>query len=181
MTATPPRQDEWLNGWWLNCSDGLNGVEANIDLAENSQGTAPVHLRSARSADFRKNDIPKLTKAVDAAPYLGQKLRMTGWVKTNAEISTHLWIRVDPDFDQALAERFDNMANRPIPGQTDWSKYDLVVDVPVDSTKIVYGIFIFGPGEVWLGDVSFETADKSEPCTGSPPEAHSYFESKSKN
>ena len=96
MTAALPRQEEWLNGWWLNCSDGLEGVEAHIDSAENFQGTDSVHLRSARSADFRKNDIPKLTKAIDAAPYLGQKLRMTGWVKTNAELSTHLWIRVDP-------------------------------------------------------------------------------------
>ena len=161
-------QRGWPNGWWLNCTDGLNGVEATVDNQETHEGNATTHLVSSREADFSKNDVPKLTKVMDASNYRGSRLRMNGWIKTKAEVSAHFWIRVDGDWQDYTSELFDNMHNRPIAGTTDWTNYSLVVEVPETSTQIVYGLFLYGPGELWLGGVSFEAVDKSVSITGTP-------------
>jgi hypothetical protein len=36
---------------------------------------------------------------------------------------------------------FDNMHDRPITGSSDWKKYDVVLDVPQDSTGISFGYY----------------------------------------
>jgi hypothetical protein len=51
---------------------------------------------------------------------------------------------------------FDNMRNRPIAGTNDWQKYEIVLDVPDNSTGVFYGVLIHGNGQAWLGDFSFE-------------------------
>jgi len=58
------------------------------------------------------------------------------------------------------------MYDRPITGETDWTSYCLVVDVPQTSKIIVYGIFLHGIGELWLGDVQLEKVGFETSLTG---------------
>jgi hypothetical protein len=66
-----------------------------------------------------------------------------------------MWMRIDgPTSGEMLG--FDNMKNRPIEGTNDWQKYEIVLDVPDNSTGVFYGVLIHGNGQAWLGDFSFE-------------------------
>jgi len=102
--------------------------------------------------------------------YLGKRLKMTGLVKTKdiAEWAG-LWLRVDSK-DKNISLSFDNMkdgkTDRSIKGTNDWSKYEIVLDVPAEATKLVYGLIISGTGQLWFDEVNFELVDKSIPTTG---------------
>ena len=55
--------------------------------------------------------------------YLGEKIRLTAYVKTeNVKYWVGLWMRVDAGMD---AISFDNMGDRPITGSSDWKNYEI--------------------------------------------------------
>lgn len=65
--------------------------------------------------------------------------------------------------------------SRQIKGTTDWTRYEIVLDVAQEATALSFGILTVG-GTVWLDDVAFEVVDASVPTTdmiggaaGSPP------------
>lgn len=47
-----------------------------------------------------------------------------------------MWMRVDNKFDDVL--QFDNMNNRPITGTTNWNRYEIILDVPLQSAAGLY-------------------------------------------
>ena len=52
---------------------------------------------------------------------------------------------------------FDNMNDRPILGTTKWTKYEIEMDVPVDSIYITFGYLLKGGGIAWADDFTIET------------------------
>lgn len=99
-------------------------------------------------------------------PYLGKRVRMSGYVKSKDVISwAGLWFRVDQaNSNESLA--FDNMSDRPIKGTTDWTKYEIVLDVPSNASKLAYGALLSGTGQIWFDSIAFEIVDASVPLTG---------------
>ena len=85
--------------------------------------------------------------------YLNTRLRMSGWVRSrDVEQWAGLWMRVDgPESNRSLS--FDNMSDRPITKDTDWTEYSIVLDVPGDATNIAFGVLLTGTGTVWLDDL----------------------------
>ena len=79
-----------------------------------------------------------------------------------------MWLRVDRKTSKGnvLTGFFDNMDDRPIRGMTDWTKYELVVQLPKNSTDIAFGLMLLGKGQVWLDDVNFEEVGPEVPLTG---------------
>ena len=63
----------------------------------------------------------------------------------------------------------DNMEDRPIMGERDWQRYDIVLDVPADSTTILIDLEVGGKvgskGRVWFDDIQFEVVNKNVPVT----------------
>jgi hypothetical protein len=97
--------------------------------------------------------------------YLGKRVKMSGFIKAENIVGwAGMWMRVDgPDPEKSL--QFDNMHNRPLKGTKDWTKYEIVLDVPENSTGIAYGVLINGSGQVWLGSFSFEVVGDDVPST----------------
>jgi hypothetical protein len=78
-----------------------------------------------------------------------------------------LWLRVDgPDM---LVQGFDNMWDRPVKAAADWTKCELVLDVPEDALGIVVGFMVIGKGQAWADDLRLETVDRDVPVTKEPP------------
>ena len=73
-----------------------------------------------------------------------------------------MWCRADGDPKKHEMLDFDNMANRPIRGTTDWKKYDITIDVPKRATSIAYGVQLAGTGAAYFRDVKFEVVGESE-------------------
>ena len=95
--------------------------------------------------------------------YRGQRLRMSGYVRTeNVEGRAGLVMRVDP---AGSGLKMDDMRNRPIQGTTPWTRYEIVLDVPENSTGISCGILMEGAGQAWVDGVQFEIVDTTVPVT----------------
>jgi len=57
------------------------------------------------------------------------------------------------------------MDKRPIKGTADWQKYDLVLDVPVETYQIVFGVNLRGHGQIWIDDIKLENVGLDVPTT----------------
>ena len=100
-----------------------------------------------------------------AKKYAGKRVRMSALVKSNnVDDWAGIWFRVD-QFKSKEPLAFDNMQNRPIKGTSNWSKYEIVLDVPVSSSQLAYGALLRGTGQIWFTQITFEIVELSVPCT----------------
>ena len=58
------------------------------------------------------------------------------------------------------------MSDRPVTGTTDWKKYEIVLDVPVNASKLAYGAVLAGTGQIWFDNINFEMVDSTIATTG---------------
>jgi hypothetical protein len=134
-------------------------------------GTSPATQRGGKVAFIKslnpkvENHFGTIMQSFSAAYYLGKKLKLTVYIKTkDATGWVGLWMRVDGRKTHALS--FDNMRDRKIKGTTEWTKYEIVLDVPEKSTTISYGVLLSLGGEVWLDDLTLEEVSKATTSTG---------------
>jgi len=162
-TPTTSKDKDPVPGWFAETREG--DFEIGLDTTEKHGGTSSAHMKSVVASP---REFGNLTNWFMAREYIGKRLRMTAWVKTKLTSGTaQLWLRIDGDWESGAQHGcFDNMNDRPIKGVTDWTKYNLVVDVPKNSTDIVFGFMLIGTGEAWLDDVNFEAVGKDVPLTG---------------
>ena len=98
-----------------------------------------------------------------AKNYLGTRIKMTGYIKAeNVAGWAGMWLRIDSR-TQGESLGFDNMQDRPIIGNSDWTKCEIVMDVPVESITLNFGALISGTGKIWFDNVSFEILDNASP------------------
>jgi len=148
-------------GWHMSGSN-----PEGYDFALESQDGRPkpsgslTHNETARPGEFGT-----LMQSFFPEEYLGKRVRMTAWVKSeNVEDWAALWVRVDSRDRRSTA--FDNMRDRAIRGDTNWTNYEIVVDVSEDSLSLNYGVMASGKGKVWFDEFTFEIVDESVALTG---------------
>ena len=107
-------------------------------------------------------------QSISATDYVGKRVRLRAWVKSQ-DVSdwAGVWMRVDKG---QTAVAFDNMQNRGIKGTQAWRMYDVVLEVPQDSTGISFGVLLSGTGAVWINDLSFENVGNDVPVTATSPQ-----------
>ncbi len=82
--------------------------------------------------------------------YPGKKITLTGYIKTDNVTDGYagLWMRIDPSI------AFDNMNKNGVKGTTDWTKYEITLDMNPEKTKqIVVGGLLVGKGKMWLDNI----------------------------
>ena len=95
--------------------------------------------------------------------FAGKRVRFSGYVKSDSIGGwAGLWMRIDAG---SLVAGFDNMQGRPVQGTTDWTRYSIVLDIPVGSTGVNFGILLNGSGAVWLSNCAFEVVGSDTPVT----------------
>jgi len=152
-------------GWLLGTGGDMKGADVALDRQVRHAGAAS--LRVTITPEYA-GDPTGVYQTVEATDYLGMRVRLTGWVKTeDLQGQACLWMRVSGQ-DQRLMS-LDNMSDRPITGTTDWTQYSLVLDVPVDAGLVAFGLVLTeGGGRVWLDDLALEPVDPETPLTGRP-------------
>jgi hypothetical protein len=136
---------------WIKTGSDPKAYEVGVD--KKVIGNNSTYISSVTED---ANGFGTLMQTIPAKKYLGKRLKMSGFVKTeNVSGWSGLWMRIDGNNKNTLG--FDNMENRSITGTTAWKKYDIVLDVPKDSKYIAFGILLGGKGKAWLDDISFET------------------------
>src|SRR6478752_944624 len=153
-------------GWFKAGSEPKSyemGIESGAGL--DGKNAATIKSKSSKIKGFG-------TLMQDCLPdnYLGKRVRMTGLVKSaNVEDWAGLWFRVD-EKDSKKSISFDNMhdgkKDRSITGTTEWTKYEIVLDVPLNASNLAYGALLVGKGQIWFDNIKFEVVDNSVPTTG---------------
>lgn len=149
-----------LQQWFESGSrpqDYAMGADRSVTRNGNASGTIQAQVDAIEG-------FGTLMQIFDASVYRGQRLRLRGYVKAEAvEDWAGLWMRVDDASGRVLS--FDNMQKRPIKGSTEWQPYDVILDVPVASKRIAFGLLLSGTGQVWMDDLQFEIVDTEIPTT----------------
>lgn len=147
------------DGWQLAGSHPKHYEVEVVPEANTGDGSARLEAQKGAKG------FGTLMQISGAAPYLGKRVRMTGYVKAESvEEWAGLWLRIDGQNKPALM--FDNMSDRPITGDSSWNRYEIVLDVPKNSSNLAYGILLMGEGTVWLDDLSFDIVPDDTPLTG---------------
>ena len=132
-----------------------------------------ISTAKTKSAAYLKSSVDQpggfgtLMQTFSAADRRGQRLRLSGTIKpSGVENWAGLWMRIDGADKKTLG--FDNMQDRPISGSTEWTRYNVVLDVPEQSEAIAFGVlFWVGAGEVHMDDLRFEEVGKDTALTRS--------------
>jgi len=165
------------SGWFLAGSKPQE-YDCNIDSANPYNGLPSVYLRSKEGVTT--TGFGTMMQSFGATQYLGKRLRLSGYLKSDSVTSWGgLWMRID-DANQTSggypkSVGFDNMhdglKDRSIKGTTGWQNYSVVLDVPEGATSISIGFLLAGPGTLWLSNVKVEVVGNDVPVTGRPPNA----------
>jgi hypothetical protein len=93
-----------------------------------------------------------VAKTVIDEQYSGQKIKLTGYLKTeDVRGWAGLWFRID-GADSVLA--FDNMVKTAARGTTDWTEYTIELNYDCRNAQhIVAGAQIFGTGRAWVDNM----------------------------
>ncbi len=89
--------------------------------------------------------------------YSGKRITLTGYIKTENVTDGYagLWMRIDPSI------AFDNMNENGVKGTTDWTKYEITLEMNPEKTKqIVIGGLLVGKGKMWLDNFTVSIGGK---------------------
>jgi hypothetical protein len=108
-----------------------------------------------------------LVQGFRADAYRGKRVRLSGYVMTrDVADAAGLWMDVQGG---GGSTGFDNMQNRPIRGTSDWTRYDVVLDVPANSAGIGFGFLLQGRGRAWVDDLRLDVVGTDVPSTNMVP------------
>lgn len=154
---------DFPNGW-LKGGDMVDKYEMGIDVGSGRNGKNAATIKSIDNniqgfGTLMQNSLPN-----DLA---GHRVKMTGYIKSkDVKGWAGLWLRVDNIAPKEIQTvEFDNMEGRPISGTNDWKKYEIVLDIPVETSHIAFGALLSGTGQIWFQDLKFEVVEKSVAST----------------
>ena len=148
---------------WSKAGSEPNSYDMGIEKGAGMNGKNAATVKSIANNIV---GFGTLMQYSSAEKFLGKRIRLSGYVKTKDVVKKScFWLRVERTNSQ-ISLAFDNMQDRPIVGTTDWKKYEIVLDVPSNATKISYGGLLKGTGQIWFYNLAFEIVDNSIPTTG---------------
>lgn len=148
-------QSQNPSGWFLSGS-APDQYRASVDTITAQHGKKSVIIESSVN---EPEGFSTLMQSCLRKDFNGKRIRMTGYIKTKDAKSASMWIRVD-DLGNKVTADFDNMMDRPLTGTNDWTKCEIVFEVPT-KWSLSYGFILAGSGKIWVDNVSFEIVDDS--------------------
>ena len=151
---------------WIKSGSQQKSYEMGIDIGKGKNGK---NAATIKSIDAKIDGFGSLVQESKPGKYLGKRVKMTCHVKTeNVTAWAGLWFRVE-QCGSEQAPAFDNMRDRPIKGTTDWTKYEIVLDVSQNAIQLTYGVMLNGTGQIWFDNMTFEVVDNTVKLTGIQP------------
>ena len=146
--------------WFLS---GMNrtqfGVKLDREVSHGGSASARIECFAKRCETFGT-----LMQTIKADAYVGQRIRLSAWVKAVDAGQPRIWMRVDGDEGDTLA--IDNMDGRAKSGSFDWRQMQIVLNVGKNAALINYGVILESRGMAWIDDVTIEAVDRTVKTTG---------------
>lgn len=100
--------------------------------------------------------------------FMGHRVKMTAYLKTASLTDTAgVWFKIVNAPAQTL-----EIDERQITKTLDWTKFEIILDVPKGATNLNYGAYLSGLGQLWISEISFEIVDKTIKSTTQKSEAY---------
>jgi hypothetical protein len=157
MSCSTALLAQWPNGsfesWGdTRCPDewSCNGSEYTFEKleAEAHDGLLAVQIKSKSSA--KATDKATISNFI-IPEYEGRKLILTGYLRAeNIVGSAGLSLRLDKE-RKTLA--IEEMAEYPLEGTTDWSRFSIELNYIDDIDNLVFGAYLKGQGILWVDDL----------------------------
>ncbi|HNN93740.1 MAG TPA: hypothetical protein PKI03_15770 [Pseudomonadota bacterium] len=145
---------------WYDAGNDPGSYAMILDRSVSYKGKGAGCIRSVN----KPRGFGTLMQDFRAEIYRGKRVRMSAYAKVSeVQKWAGLWMRVDVGNKSVC---FDNMRTRPLKGSQPWKRYEIVLDVPLDATKIAFGVLLDGEGAVWVDEFQFEVVGKEIPVTG---------------
>jgi hypothetical protein len=159
--SSPIDKNDNLPQGWFKSGTQPEDYSIGIDKSVSEEGEASAYIKSKELKPAGSCD---LTQEIKAENYRGERVRLSGYAKAKFVSSwAGLFMIVEDVSGRPIA--FDNMQNRPLLGSSDWVKYEIVLDVPQNSDKILFGASLHGKGEIWIDDLKLLVVNKNVPVT----------------
>src|SRR5436305_5081167 len=149
---------------WQAVTDGTGEYSVAADVARRDGGQGYAGAMIKANVESPRGSA-MLAQSVRADAYRGKRVRLTGYLKTIGvnEGTAVLFMRVD---GEGVVQSSDFMQNRPLMLTTDWSRAEIVLDVPRNAIGVTYGFMLGGSGQTWLDDVAIDVVSDDVPVTG---------------
>lgn len=146
---------------WFKYGSMPNDYTIGIDKGGGVNGT---NAGTVISVNNKAKGFGALTQNFNAEKYLGKRIRITCYMRSKDLKHRSLFFSGAYGSTQKSFV-YGNNHKSPLKGTKDWTKYEVVMDVPADATFITIGAELWGAGEIWLDNVSIEIVDNSVPAT----------------
>jgi hypothetical protein len=144
-STAPGRRNNDPEGWFSHQHAGEVSYKFALDSADPHGGA-----RSLRIDNVGPEPYGAMAQRIDAQPYRGKTLRLSGWLRTRDSANASLTIIVLAN-GVPLANNF--MADAPVKGTTAWKRYTITLPVAANAEFIEVGAMMQGKGSLWLDDV----------------------------
>jgi len=146
---------------WIVAGTAPADYEFGVDATQASDGQKSAYILAKPSSS---SGFGTLMQTVTADNYRGGRWKLSARMRTRDARKAQMWMRVDgPD---RRTNAFDNMDDRAASGDTEWTRYEIVLDVAPDSIAVAFGFFLVGGGEAWADDFKLERVSSTTPLTG---------------
>ncbi len=142
-------------GWSMAPKMLADGYRTEVVAGGAKEGRQAFHL--FHSTGTSNEGWATAMQSVDPTPYLGKKLRVTGWIKTDGkpESESSFWVRVDRSSGRGF---FDNAKNRAVKS-TEWTPLVIEGKVDSDATSLNFGCALWGTGHAWFDGLVLEVIE----------------------
>jgi RNA polymerase sigma factor (sigma-70 family) len=151
----PITDDQTWHAW----SFSIPHYKVALDPATLRDGHSTILLSSTAAtsgewATWNKNDR-------HPEQFLGKRVRMTAWIKSEnaASQSSGLYYRLIGPGARDLVPAVKTVIRR---GANDWTKYELIADVPLETECICSGVRLYGRGKLWVDDFQYDVIGPAE-------------------
>jgi hypothetical protein len=141
-----------LEGWFVS-GEAHRAYTATVDSAVPHAGHASIVFHATGETAAR---YATYMTEFDAAAFRGRRVRASVWVRTDGVTSRgDFWVRAQPQGAAVDAPGLAHGSQRLLP-TADFTRYEVVVDVPPGTGRLELGLGIAGPGELWMDGVRVE-------------------------
>ncbi len=155
--APPPRvhaspAPSPLDGWSIE-GHARNAYAAEVDGDVVREGHPTIRFHPTQETG---GAYATFMTTLDARPFRGRQAHAVVYVRTQGVTARgDAWLRVQgadsPSDGPGLATSITRLASN-----SEFTRYELVVDVPVDAASVQLGLGLGGPGMLWMDGVTVE-------------------------
>lgn len=154
-------EDSTLKNWTLSGT----GFRAEVDQNTAAHGRQSLRLYYAADQVYYGLDPLRVASSqLPTAPFRGKRIRVSAALKTRDAGPALLWARADAGKDNPTA--FTRLPWQEAPkGSQDWQRYSIEMDVPADTTSLLFGTACYGKGTTWIDAFSVAILPARGPIT----------------